>query len=185
MLLSNDKKIVVFYVLEVLQDFTDKDHLLTYREIVDKLDLRYGIKPDVKSIASNIDTLITAGYNIEKCGYKGCYLASRDFEKGELMYLIDAINSSTTIDPKQAKDLINKLTKDYSKYDKAKYHSVMKIDLASSKTRNKELFNVIEVLSNAIEQGKKVAFNYNEYNASKEIKEKFNSKEYIINYNNN
>lgn len=181
MTISNDKKIVVFYVLEILKDFSDSEHRLTYKDIVDKLDVKYGIRPDVKSVAKNIDTLIGAGYEIEKCGYKGCYLACRDFEKGELMYLIDAINSSTAIDPKQAKDLVNKLTKDYSRYDKKKYHSIMKIDLQTSKSRNKELFYVIEILSEAIEQGKKVAFHYNEYNISKELQEKFNSKEYIIN----
>lgn len=181
MTLDSDKKIVVFYVLDILKDFSDSEHLMTYKDILEKLDLRYGIRPDVKSIAKNIDTLVGAGYEIEKCGFKGCYLARRDFEKGELMYLIDAINSSTAIDPKQAKDLINKLTKDYSRYDKKKYNSVMKIDFTTSKSRNKELFYVIEILSEAIEQGKKVVFNYNEYNISKELHQKYNRKDYIIN----
>ena len=178
MLKENDRHVEILYIDEYSELYEKwMGHRLTYKEIVDKLDMRYGIRPDVKSIAKNIDTLIGAGYEIEKCGYKGCYLACRDFEKGELMYLIDAINSSTAIDPKQAKDLINKLTKDYSRYDRKKYHSVMKIDLQTSKSRNKELFYVIEILSEAIEQGKKVAFHYNEYTISKELQEKFNSKD--------
>lgn len=177
---ESDKKIVVFYVLKILQEYSDSNHLMSYRQIVDKLNDRYGIRPDVKSIAKNIDTLNEAGYEIIKNGYKGCYLADRDFENGELMYLIDAVNSSNSIAPNQAKDLINKLTRNVSKYDKKKFTSVQKVDILS-KSKNKELFYVIELLAEAIEKGKKITFNYNEYKPTKELKQRVAGKEYLIN----
>lgn len=177
---ESDKKIVVFYVLKILQEYSDSNHLMSYRQIVEKLNDRYGIRPDVKSIAKNIETLNEAGYEIIKNGYKGCYLADRDFENGELMYLIDAVNSSNSIAPNQAKDLINKLTKNVSKYEKKKFTSVQKVD-TFSKSRNKELFYVIELLAEAIEKGKKVTFNYNEYKPTKELKQRIAGKEYLIN----
>lgn len=180
MAIENDKKIVVFYVLKVLQEFSDENHLMTYKQIVDKIDNLYGVKPDVKSIASNINTLNDAGYEIIKNGYKGCYLGNRGFENGELMYLIDAINSSNSIAPNQAKDLIGKLTQTVSKYEKKRFTSVQKIDIFS-KSKNKELFYVIELLSEAIEKGRKVTFNYNEYKITKELKPRIPAKEYLIN----
>lgn len=178
--LENNKKIIIFYVLNILKEYSDGEHLLTYRQIVDKISLIYGIRPDVKSIANNIDTLISAGFEIEKYGWKGCCLTYRNFDSGELMYLVDAINSSKAITAKQAKELIERLTKDCSKYEKKNYMSVQKVDTIS-KAKNKELFYVIEILGKAIEQQRKVSFNYNEYKITKELKPRFEGKEFIIN----
>lgn len=178
--MENDKKIIVFKVLDVLKEYSDSNHLLTYNQIIDKLESFYGIKPNVKTIAGCIDTLIKAGYEIEKEGQKGCYLSYRDFEKGELMYLIDAINSSKVIASSQSKDLIERLVKNYSKYDKRKFKIIQKVDSESSLS-NQELFYIIEELSNAIEQGKKVSFNYNKYNLNKELEHRKDGKLYIIN----
>lgn len=177
---ERDKKIVVFYILNVLREYSDTEHLLTYRQIVEKLNSMYGIRPDVKSIANNIDTLIGAGFEIEKYGWKGCCLSYRNFDNGELMYLVDAINSSKAIPAKQAKELIERLTKDCSKYEKKKYQTVQKIDTISN-SKNKELFYVIEILADAIERKKKVSFNYNEFAITKELKPRFKGKEFIIN----
>lgn len=178
--MESDKKIVIFYVLNVLQEYSDEKHPLTYKEIVDKIYDKYDVRPDVKAIAYNISTLISAGYEIVKMGYKGCYLSNRGFENGELMYLVDAINSSKIIPSKQAKELIEKLTATCSKYERKKFRSVQKIDIVA-KSKNRELFYVIELLSEAIEKNKKVKFNYNEYKITKELTPRFAGKEFTIN----
>lgn len=180
MKLVRDKKIIVFHILDILTKYTDENHLMNYLEIIEKLDLIYGERPDIKTIASNIGTLIDAGYQIIKCGNRGCYLAERNFEDGELMYLVDAINSSNSIPAKQAKELIDKLTKSCSKFQKTKYKATNKIDLVS-KSKNKEIFYIIEILNEAIEKGKKVSFFYNEYKVSKELTPRFKGKEFKIN----
>lgn len=180
MVLESDKKIVVFLVLKILKEYSDENHLMTYNQILDKLDDLYGIRPDIKSVASNVNTLIAAGYDIIKNGYKGCYLSEREFESGELMYLVDAVNSSNAIPARQAKDLIEKLTAGCSKYERKRYKPISKMDKISN-SKNKALFYVIEVLSEAIEKGKKVKFNYNEYKITKELEPRFKGKEFIIN----
>lgn len=171
MAIESDKKIVVFYVLKILQEYSDENHLLTYRDIVQKLEQRYGISPNVKSIASNIDTLADAGYEIVKKGYKGCYLSSRVFEQGELLYLVDAIYSSRSIPTKYARDLIGKLTKDYSKFERDMYKNIEKVD-DGVKVDNKQLFYTIEILNQAIEKRLKVEFQYNVYDIDKKLKPK-------------
>lgn len=177
---ASDKKIMVFHILEILKKYSDEEHLMTYKNIMEKLHLVYDEQPDIKTVASNIGTLIDAGYQIVKCGNYGCYLAERDFEDGELMYLVDAVNSSNSIPAKQVKDLIDKLTKSCSKYQKSKYKATNKIDVVS-KSKNKEIFYIIEVLNEAIEKGNKVSFCYNEYKVSKELTPRFKGKEFIIN----
>lgn len=177
---TRDKKIIVFHVLEILKKYSDENHLLNYSAIMEKLSTIYDERPDIKTIASNIGTLIDAGYEIIKCGNLGCYLSERDFEDGELMYLVDAVNSSNSIPAKQVRELIEKLTKSCSKYQKARYKATNKIDLVS-KSKNKELFYIIEVLNEAIEKSKKVSFCYNEYKVSKEQSPRFKGKEFKIN----
>lgn len=177
---ESDKKIILLYVLDILKYYSDCNHVLTYADIVSKLEMLYGISPDVKSVARNVDTLIDAGYIIEKVHKKGCYLAERDFDDAEVMYLVDAIYSSKSISSREAKILIQKLIRGRNKYDVKKYKHIYKVDEVSRK-RSAEMFKNIEVLDRAIEQGKKVAFQYNEYNAMKIFSPRADGKVFIMN----
>ena len=177
---DSDKKIVIFYILNILTEYSDENHPLTYGEIQEKVEALYDVKPDIKAIANNVNTLISAGYEVMKLGKKGCYLAGRTFESGELMYLVDAVNSSNAIPAKQAKELIEKLTSSVSKYEKSKYKTIKNVDVVA-RSKNREMFYVIEVLNEAIEKGKKVKFNYNEYMLSNEMTPRFQGKQFLIN----
>lgn len=178
--MANEKKGSLLYVLEILQEYTDSNHCLTYAQIGEKLKNIYDIEIERKTIARDIDVLINKGYDIIKRGNYGLYLASRKFEEGELLYLVDAIYSSKSIPTKYAKDLVNRLTEDYSVYDKKRYNHLEKLD-DESKTNNKQLFYTIEVLNEAIEQGKKVEFQYSAYGIDKKLQLKFDGKKYKIN----
>lgn len=155
---ESDKKIVLLYVLDILKDFTDENHLLTYSDIITKLDIIYGVSPNIKSIARNIETLTEYGYKIVKKGKYGCYLASRDFDKSEVMFLVDAIFSSKTIPPQDAKELIQKIIKNCSTFEKRKYKHIYKVE-EISRMRNTQLFKNIEMLDEAIEKVKRFHFN--------------------------
>ena len=175
-----DKKSSVLYVLEILQQYTDANHQLNYSQIKDKLQSIYDVSLERKTIARDIDILIEKGYDILKRGNYGVCLRSRSLEEGELLYLIDAIYSSKSIPTKYAKDIIEKLTKDCSLYSKKKFKYLEKMD-DYNRTDNKQLFLTIEVLNDAIEQGKKVEFQYNAYGINKELKAKEEGKKYIVN----
>ena len=178
--MENSKKIVLLWVLDILREYSDENHLLTYNDIKKKLFEKHNVDPNVKSIASNIDTLEAYGYEIIRVGNKGCYLGYRDFEHGELIYLVDAINSSKMITYKQANDLIQRLTNNLSIYNRKKYQPIMK-DENNINLKNSSLFYVIEVLSEAIDNKKQVSFNYNQFTVDKRLKPKGDGKIYIIN----
>ena len=175
-----DKKSSILYVLDILQKYTDKDHLLTYSSIAEKLLNFYDIELNRKTIARDIDILIDKGYDIVKRGNLGVYLGLRDFEEGELLFLIDAIYSSRSMPTKYARDLVDKLTKDHSIFEKQKVKHLEKID-DGSRSSNKQLFYTIEVLNEAIEQGKKVEFQYGIYGLDKKLKPKKDGKIYKVN----
>lgn len=178
--MENAKKSSVLYVLDILNQYTDSNHCLTYADIANKLSSLYGIDIERKTIARDIDILLFKGYDIVKRGNLGVYLASRNFEEGELLYLIDAIYSSRSIPTKYAKDLVGKLTSDYSIYDKKRYNYLEKLD-DDSKTDNKQLFYTIEVINEAIEKGKKVEFQYSAYGLNKKLELKYDGKKFKIN----
>ena len=176
----NDKKSSVLYVLDILQTYTDNEHSLNYSQIGEKLSNLYGIEIERKTIARDIDILIDKGYDIIKRGNYGVHLGTRGLEEGELLYLIDAIYSSRSMPTRYAKELVEKLTKDYSIHDKKKYKYLEKID-DGSRSDNRQLFYTIEMLNEAIEQGKKVEFQYFSYGLDKKLKPKKEGKIYKIN----
>ncbi|MBR7172692.1 MAG: WYL domain-containing transcriptional regulator [Clostridia bacterium] len=176
----SEKKGSILYTLEILKAYSDEQHLLTYEMISDKLYHGYGLEIERKTIARDIAILQEFGYDVVKKGNRGLYLGFRDFEEGELLYLIDAIYSSKSMPTKYAKDLVERLTKNHSNYKKKKYKYLEKID-DGARTDNKEIFWTIELLNEAIEKKKKVEFQYGAYGIDKKIKLKGDGKFYKIN----
>lgn len=175
-----EKKSSILYILDILKKYTDSTHSLTYSAIAQKLELDYDIQLERKAIARDIEILINKGYDIKKKGNNGVSLENRLFEKGELLYLIDSIYSSRSISTKYARDLISKLTEDYSIYEKNNFKNIEKVD-DGVKVDNKQLFYTIEVLNEAIDKGVKVEFQYNVYDIDKKLKPKKDGKFYKVN----
>lgn len=59
------KKMLILNILEILRKYTDEDHRLSQKAIVDILRTEYNMMVDRKAIKRNIMNLIDFGYNIE------------------------------------------------------------------------------------------------------------------------
>ena len=156
---NGNKKLSILCILEILKDYSDENHLLSQTEIAKKLYSIYGIECERKSVGANIDNLIDFGFDIIKIPHKGCYLGEGVLEPSEVSFIVDALFSSKSISGKQAKELSIKLSNLLSKYQRKKYNYIFKADEVN-RTNNKELFYNIEVLQEAIENNKKISFNY-------------------------
>ena len=173
----NNKKLSILYILKILQDYSDENHLLTQKDIAKLLYTNYGMECERKSISSNIDALIDMDYDIVKSN-NGCYLCSRKFEPSEIQFLIDAVFSSKSIPSKQSKELATKLSGLLSNYQKKQYKYIYKAD-EINRTSNKQLFYTIDVINEAIEKGKKIKFNYARHGFNQDENKK--KREYVIN----
>ena len=176
----SDKRLLCLYIIKILQKYTDDNHSLTYSEINNKLQLEYGLTVDVKTIASYIIALQNFGVDVMKKGNNGCALISRNIDKSELPFLVDAIFSSKSISAKQANNLIESLMVDCSIYEKKRYDYIYKIEDVN-RYNNKEFFYTIDTISRAIEQNKKISFCYNEILSNKLLKGIQRDKTFIIN----
>ena len=183
------KKALPFLILNILSELTDNDHYCSQKDLVAHLERRYDLTVDRKAVGSNIDLLISLGYDIDQDKYKGGYrLLSRDFDPTEVRFMVDALFSSKSISGKQAKALAEKLTSKLSKYEQKDYSYIYK-STDVNRSNNNEMFFIVDVISEAIKEKKLIQFQYLEYNEKGELYNRFEnwyrkvSPYYLINSN--
>ncbi len=157
---TGTKKMLNMLILDILKEYSDKEHRLLQQDIIDLLESNYGISCERRAVKNNIVSLQEMGYDI--AAEKGYYLKSRDFTDAELRLLIDSIFSSGSITDKEAHQLVKKLEKYSNKYFKA---HVSHIHSASSgkNTENQKVMDSIDAIDTAISKGKKISFSYLQY----------------------
>lgn len=170
------KKLYIMYILEILKKYSDDRHRLRQQDIIDIMKKDYDISCERKAVARNISDLQELGYDIETGG--GYYLAERDFEDSELRLLIDSVLASRYIPAKQAKDLVDRLAGQSNIYFKKQVRHVSNIEKMEHTAG--QLFYTIEVLSQAIEDNRKVKFFYNRYDETKTLK-KTSREKHLVN----
>lgn len=189
------KKLLIMNILDVLRRYSDADHRLSQKDIIDILQTEYEMVADRKAIKRNLMNLIDFGYNLEfsesvrrsKDGkeetiYTDWYL-ERDFSDAELRLLIDSLLFSKHIPYSQCKELIEKIERLSSRYFKSKVRHVR--NLPVDQPQNAELFYTIEILDEAIEKKRQVIFHYGDYGTDKKLylRERKDGKprEYLVN----
>lgn len=188
------RKKLSFAILEILRQYSDENHKLSQNDIVELLERDYDMKADRKSVKRNITTLLEMGYPIDfketlrmypnKDGVlEESYILSdfwldREFTDAELRLLIDSLLFSKHIPYSQCDELITKLEGLSNRYFKSRVRFIS--TLPETAPKNQELFYTIEILDEAIANGKQVAFTYNEYGTDKKLHPK-RQREYIVN----
>lgn len=188
------RKKLSFAILNILRQYSDENHKLSQNDIVELLERDYDMKADRKSVKRNITTLLEMGYPIDfketlrmypnKDGVlEESYILSdfwldREFTDAELRLLIDSLLFSKHIPYSQCDELITKLEGLSNRYFKSRVRFIS--TLPETVPKNRELFYTIEILDEAIANGKQVAFTYNEYGTDKKLHPK-RQREYIVN----
>ncbi len=171
----------VLFLLRYLYNNTDDDHSISTNDLIVIL-LENGFSANRKTLRDDVDMLVNAGYEIlvDKEGKTNTYhYGSRTFELPELKMLVDAVSSSRFISAEKSDVLIQKLTSLASKYEARELTA--KIFTADRiKANNSKIFLITDIVSRAIEQGKKVSFQYYDYLPNKEKVFRNNGEVYII-----
>ena len=176
------KKLLIFNILDILRKYTDEDHRLSQKEIVDILRNEYNMKAERKAIRRNLLDLIDFGYNIEyseslrmvpnpRTGEpEETYILSdfylvREFTDGELRLLIDGLLFSRHIPYSQCKELVEKLEGLSNTYFRSRIRHIA--TMPEEQTNNRQIFLNIELLDEAIHKKRKVSFRYLSYKTDK------------------
>ena len=165
-----EKKFLPFIVLQILEELSDESHILSTNELINHIEMRSGISIERRTLYSNIEILEQAGYIINKFSDngKGYYLEKRQFSKGEVLLLCNAIHASHCIANKQSDRLISSLLKTLNKYDQKDYHDAVYMP-NMQKSPNDLLFDNIAKLSEAIQKKKVIQFVYMHYDSNKKL----------------
>lgn len=164
---SENKKLALLRILEILQENTDCDHMLTHSDIAEKLLSEYGIEIERKAVGRNISLLLEADYDIVTTK-RGVYLNERKYEPSEIRLLIDGVLSSRHVSLRHSRDLIEKLANEENKYFRKNIKHIYSVN-DFNKSDNTEVFYSIDIVHEAIEKGKMVEYNYNKYGADKKL----------------
>lgn len=176
-----NQKLKLLHILRVLNEKTDENHYLTAAQLIDELE-KEGICAERKSIYSDINELIDYGYDIIHVKSRtngGYYKGSRDFELAELKLLVDAVQASKFITKKKSAELIKKIEKLTSKYEAKNLQRQVYVT-NRVKTDNESIYYNIDDIHNAIQNNKKLKFQYMDWTVTKELKPRKNGQWYEV-----
>ncbi len=170
--MNNDSKLRLLYIEKMLRD-TDEAHPLTNAEMMNQLSDKYGLSTHRTTIPSDIDLLIKSGLEIEiiESKPKKYYLNdyARTFSLPELKVLVDAVASSKFITKKKSDELIKKIV---TLGTPSNVPSLKRNLWSEGRIRqeNERIYVVIDAINQAINDGKKISFQYFQYDVKKEQK---------------
>ena len=160
MFATGTKKMLNLMILKILEDYSDGDHRLTQKRIIELLEKNYGMECDRRSISKNINSLKDMDYDIIK-EKDGCYIV-REFEDWELRVLIDSVLFSKSISKTKTQELIRKLKALGNNYFEAKVKHIVSLR-ELQRSDNSAVERALDTLNDAISKNKKVSFIYNSY----------------------
>ena len=198
------KKMLIMNILDILRKYSDEEHQLSQKDIVEILKNEYNMSADRKAVRRNLSVLLECGFDInysetvrmvpikdkttgevrmeENIILSDFYLV-HEFTDSELRLLIDGLLFSKHIPYSQCKELVGKLENLSNRYFKARVKHIR--TLPDTVPQNRQLFYTIEILDEAISKGRQVAFTYNRYGTDKKLHPEKTAagavREYIIN----
>ena len=177
---SMGQKLKILYLMRIFLSQTDETHPLSVSELISKL-ADYGVSAERKTIYDDIEALRQFGIDIimEKTKSFGYYVASRDFELPELKLLADAVQSSKFITEKKSMQLIKKLEGLASAHGAGKLRRQVYIQ-NRVKSMNESIYYYVDILHEAISEGKKISFKYFDYNVEKERVFRHGGARYVV-----
>ena len=164
---DNIMKKRLLMLIKLLQDHTDEDHPVSTRDIMAYYK-ENGMSSDRKTLDADIKLLQEQGFDLIKIksSPNKYYIASREFELPELKLLIDAVQSSRFITEKKSRELSKKLAGLASAEQAKELDRHTGVNGRVKSTNEQQLYTV-DTITKAINEKKKIRYQYQEYDGKK------------------
>lgn len=161
-------------ILDILRRYTDSEHTMDQKDIMAKLREDYAVVVDRKSVKANLMCLIDYGYDIgftettreRSDGTTETLMTgwhyNHEFTDAELIMMSDSILFSKAIPEGQARELIDKISGLSNIYFKNSMKHVSSLP-GLEHTSNKQTLLTVELIDEAITDGRQISFVYNNY----------------------
>ena len=165
-----DKKDIPVALLNILKTYTDENHILSTGQLIDKMNLIYGISMERRTLYANIELLKKHGFKISDWhdNGSGYYLSEHQFTESEVLLLCNAIHASHFISSSESDALIKKLLDTQSSFQQRSFRDSVYLP-NPKKTDNKALLQNIRILSKAIQDRRNAKFVYLHYSRAKKL----------------
>ena len=174
---SENQKLKLLYLIDILNKETDENHAISMQEIIEKLSDK-GICAERKSLYSDIALLGDYGITIEKTADHKYFVSTRDYELAELKTLVDIIQSSQFLTAKKSRALTQKLYRETSRFGAAELDR--QVHTAFAKVPNEKIFYTVDAIHRAIRDNKQIKFSYFRYNEDKILVERREGYRYTV-----
>lgn len=177
---DNIMKKRLLMLIKLLQDHTDEDHPVSTRDIMAYYK-ENGMSSDRKTLDADIKLLQEQGFDLIKIksSPNKYYIASREFELPELKLLIDAVQSSRFITEKKSRELSKKLAGLASAEQAKELDRHTGVNGRAKSTNEQQLYTV-DTITKAINEKKKIRYQYQEYDGRKRKILRNNGEVYIL-----
>ena len=176
-----NQKLRILYIMDIMLQRTDDQHLLNASQLCDILEQEYSISTDRRTIYTEMETLSAYGLDIQQKKGKnpGYYIGARDFELPELKLLVDAVQSSKFITENKSRELIYKLEKLCCRTD-ADILAKQVFVINRPKTENETIYYNVDDIHTAIFENKEITFQYAEWTMQKKMRLKKDGAMYVV-----
>ena len=166
-------------ILRYLRETTDDDHPATIAQILDHLSGQ-GITTTRQTVTKDIASLTAMGIDIvcDRGVQNQYFIASRTFSVPELKIMIDAVQAANFISQEQTEELVRKIVS-LASSDQADALR-RNLSVSSAKREESAVLNTVDWLNNAINENRKVTFQYLEYDAKGQKKPKHGGEWYVV-----
>lgn len=160
----------LFFLRDMFAEHSDAEHGLTMQDIQNRVEREYGIRPDRKTIISDIDVLESYGVEIQRAtGRRKDYRLLKDKDALNVMevkILIDLIQSSRFLPPAISERLIRKLEKLCSVHERKTLKRKVIVP-NRERSENTNILYAMDSIHEAIEANKQIRFKYYSYDVDK------------------
>lgn len=152
------KKARLLYLMRILLEHTDEQHGVTMPQIMEYLGT-YGIRAERKSIYDDLSILRGFGLDIRtrKSGSFAYYVGAREFSPDELERLMDAVQGSRMIAPKDAALLHEKIKRQCSTHQAARLRRCI-FHIPAPDTGPNQFEDLRDQIHTAIRGGQELSF---------------------------
>ena len=166
---------------KILYERTDEDHFLTTAQLMEILETEYDMKTHRQTIPGDIEVLRSFGMDIQEVlsAQKRYNLVSREFDIAEIKLLIDAVESSKFITRKKSEELVEKLAQLAGKNQADQLRRNIAVEDRVKKD-NEKIYHIIDAINMAINAGRKISFQYFNYDVRKKPKLRNDGKNYTF-----
>ncbi len=154
------KRIRIMKIWEILNTETDEEHPIKTEALLLKLD-DLGVGCHRKTLYEDIKLLNAWGYEVmvNRAISNEYYVVERKFDLPEIQILMDAVQAARFISPKKTEQFVNKIAS-LAGSNRANALRKNVVNFTVSKSTNEQIYYIVNEITQAIEDGKKISFLY-------------------------